>query len=634
MLQGGDRAGRECLGHLAADGFGGQAEEAALVRRAAAAPTLASAGRSAERSPDVASLSSQARLLGLQRSAGNAAVSRWLTQGTLVRDPGEAVGPIDSLAGSHLLWHGAGQPLDGQVVGQMRAAFGRGFEEVRIHTDTEAGRSAAAVGADAFTLGNDIVFAEGKYRPGFPDGIGLLAHELTHVVQQAGQTRIGDVVLGSPTDETEREAASVSASVLANHHADVRTRARPDSLLCQTRVTEAPPRVAETPAALAAKLRESFRGLGTDEEEVYRVLSFPPSTVRAVRDIYDTRFNDHTRLGLIEDLKDEMSGAELERAMQLIARAGILDVETPQTLAWKVREAFRGPGTDEDEVYRVLRFPPATVRSMINYYNDHLNDHTGLGFVADINDEMSGAERTTALRLLAKAQIDTHTVERVNRISSRVRGDPSKVWAGLIVRGKASPGHAPDVMEQHADVVIPTATGAMETHGYFGNQRGQASSGNVGRSAGLGLPGIGADMAWLLANRPQYVDLAYAKTQGNLSSVILVKVTPSQAMVLRRYWQQLHTDPEAFYFLGHNCSTAAAAGFTVAAVTGEIEGLDTPDHLFGQIKEQYPDAYMISGFYGYTRTGRRYEGMGQSAHLVDPGTGPWQGPFVVERRLR
>ena len=58
------------------------------------------------------------------------------------------------------------------------------FSGVRVHTDARAGSSAQAIGALAYTVGNDIVFDVGRYAPGVPEGRSLLAHELTHVIQQ------------------------------------------------------------------------------------------------------------------------------------------------------------------------------------------------------------------------------------------------------------------------------------------------------------------------------------------------------------------------------------------------------------------------------------------------------------------
>ncbi|HYY96184.1 MAG TPA: DUF4157 domain-containing protein, partial [Pyrinomonadaceae bacterium] len=79
-----------------------------------------------------------------------------------------------------------GQPLDAETRAFMEPRFGHDFTGVRVHTDALAADSAAAVNAAAYTVGEHIVFREGRYAPRTRDGAGLLAHELTHVVQQRG----------------------------------------------------------------------------------------------------------------------------------------------------------------------------------------------------------------------------------------------------------------------------------------------------------------------------------------------------------------------------------------------------------------------------------------------------------------
>jgi hypothetical protein len=80
---------------------------------------------------------------------------------------------------------GGGAPLPAGLRGFFEPRFGHDFGAVRLHTGAAAERSAAAVGARAFTLGNDVVFGRGELAPDTPAGRHLLAHELTHVVQQA-----------------------------------------------------------------------------------------------------------------------------------------------------------------------------------------------------------------------------------------------------------------------------------------------------------------------------------------------------------------------------------------------------------------------------------------------------------------
>lgn len=73
----------------------------------------------------------------------------------------------------------------------MESRFGRDFSDVRVHRDASAAATARALAARAYTLGQHIVFAQQEYRPGTASGRHLLAHELTHVIQQSGGTARG-----------------------------------------------------------------------------------------------------------------------------------------------------------------------------------------------------------------------------------------------------------------------------------------------------------------------------------------------------------------------------------------------------------------------------------------------------------
>jgi hypothetical protein len=79
---------------------------------------------------------------------------------------------------------GAGHPLDAATRAFMEPRFRQDFSGVRVHTDAEAGESARAVGALAYTVGNHVVFGRGHFQPHTQAGRHLLAHELTHVLQQ------------------------------------------------------------------------------------------------------------------------------------------------------------------------------------------------------------------------------------------------------------------------------------------------------------------------------------------------------------------------------------------------------------------------------------------------------------------
>lgn len=89
-----------------------------------------------------------------------------------------------------------GRPLSESLRSDFEPRFGRDLGEVRVHTSTRADKAARAVDAKAFTLGRDIVFRSGAYQPDRTEGRRLLAHELTHVVQQrsadTGIQRVGE----------------------------------------------------------------------------------------------------------------------------------------------------------------------------------------------------------------------------------------------------------------------------------------------------------------------------------------------------------------------------------------------------------------------------------------------------------
>ena len=86
---------------------------------------------------------------------------------------------------------GTGVPLDAGTRSAFESQFDHDFSRVRVHDDAAADAAARQIGARAFTLGDHVAFAGGQYDPTSPEGRRLLAHELTHVVQQAdGVTRM------------------------------------------------------------------------------------------------------------------------------------------------------------------------------------------------------------------------------------------------------------------------------------------------------------------------------------------------------------------------------------------------------------------------------------------------------------
>lgn len=105
----------------------------------------------------------------------------------------------------------SGQPLDAAIRTSLEPRFGHDFSQVRVHTDERAAESARAVNALAYTVGQHIVFGDGHYNPAGPAGRSLLAHELTHVVQQAqtGQPTLQRQPAGSEEPKKEEKETDV-----------------------------------------------------------------------------------------------------------------------------------------------------------------------------------------------------------------------------------------------------------------------------------------------------------------------------------------------------------------------------------------------------------------------------------------
>lgn len=112
----------------------------------------------------------------------------------------------------------SGQPLDAGTRAFMESRFGHDFSQVRVHTDAQAAESAWAVNALAYTVGRDVVFGIGQYLPQTSRGRHLLAHELTHVLQQGQVDSAGisphALSISNPADPAEQEADTIAHRVV------------------------------------------------------------------------------------------------------------------------------------------------------------------------------------------------------------------------------------------------------------------------------------------------------------------------------------------------------------------------------------------------------------------------------------
>jgi len=161
-----------------------------------------------------------AAVMHLQKTAGNASVSAALEeqeQPSLVKD----------VVGS-----GGGSPLDRDTRGFMESRLGADFSDVRVHTDAKASESARSVQAHAYTVGTDVVFQSGQYTPESDSGKKMLAHELTHVVQQrsgpvAGTPAPGGIKISHPSDTFEQAAESSADRAMSSQGPATQSPATP-----------------------------------------------------------------------------------------------------------------------------------------------------------------------------------------------------------------------------------------------------------------------------------------------------------------------------------------------------------------------------------------------------------------------
>ncbi len=160
----------------------------------------------------------QQPLLQLQRRYGNQHVQRVLALARAENDHATVSPTSPSTVEANVEQdidraRGGGQTLDQGVRGQMESAFGADFSGVRVHTDTRADALNQSLNARAFTTGGDIFFRQSAYSPGSSSGRELIAHELTHVVQQTGATH-AKLVVNQPGDRFEQEADQAARAVI------------------------------------------------------------------------------------------------------------------------------------------------------------------------------------------------------------------------------------------------------------------------------------------------------------------------------------------------------------------------------------------------------------------------------------
>ncbi len=178
----------------------------------------------------------------------------------------------------HEVLSSPGRALEPATRTLLETSFGHDFSRVRVHSDTKAADSARAVNARAYTVGRDIIFGAGQYAPGTGKGRSILAHELTHVVQQRNlvsipsrQHSINVASAHSILEQEAQERAGAVGQVSSSHGSTRRTL---QALLLQC-------------VGLGESIIRFFGGGTFSEEELQAYLRFLDENDR-IEDDYDS----------------------------------------------------------------------------------------------------------------------------------------------------------------------------------------------------------------------------------------------------------------------------------------------------------------------------------------------------------
>lgn len=346
--------------------------------------------------------------IGLQRAIGN----RGMHQREFGRTPGT--------------------PLDAASRARFEPMFGRDLGGVRVHTDAAAARSAQRIGALAYTVGQDIFFGAGRFDPDTQAGRRLLAHELTHTVQQS---RGGTTASESP--HHEREADLAAASVGAPGELRFGVSASRPGMARQKKTGEAPadaPRIVlDTPVNRAAAAVRLLQKIADRYKAEHRLQEADSERVGVIRDYVEKTNRDARAAKLYGQL------GQSERAF---AKRYIEDAEYHlKRLESAIRTGY--PRLDDE---RTWTSPLGAMRNaerylhMINHYRDPVKLSQGWHVVVD---ELGNARGYVRLSSATWEIWDNHGTLLTNGPAEppleRPWLDPIDVLAAIVTVGAAIP---------------------------------------------------------------------------------------------------------------------------------------------------------------------------------------------------
>lgn len=223
----------------------------------------------------------------------------------------------------HEVLGSAGQPLDGPTRAFFEPRFGHDFSRVRVHTDEKAVESARLVNARAYTVGDNVVLGS-EQNPSSSSTRRLLAHELTHVVQQSNSAPASPLTISAPSDRNERQADQAASDIADRGLPFAGVPVLPQASLMRDFALEPPAEVPEQRELTRAQIREAIRfNRASYNEESIRLIqdvvgveqtgTFDEDTVRAVASMQrayglvpaDGKIGPDTYDHLIRELQEE-----------------------------------------------------------------------------------------------------------------------------------------------------------------------------------------------------------------------------------------------------------------------------------------------------------------------------------------
>lgn len=252
----------------------------------------------------------------------------------------------------------SGQALDLSTRGFFEARLGKSFGEVRIHADNQAAMAASAVSAQAFTVGKHIAFGAGQYMPATFAGRRLLAHELTHVVQQGSADPVYPLHFSAASRPMEREADQAANSILAGFAPSQITGNVPEQIALQDEVPSVSDDVGTT----------QFGRYVDRFDEIYYDLDYRPAQQGHLSKWLRVSYGDGTLIDInIDEIsEDTLSAEQVFAAMRdaTIGRGGrifptILNRETTPALYAARRSALEA--MDESNLAFMTAAMPAVL---------------------------------------------------------------------------------------------------------------------------------------------------------------------------------------------------------------------------------------------------------------------------------